>query len=296
MKCKPETLPKMHNVASIYHRNVIISAEFLTSPDTNIPALQEFLSPWKKQRVVVYYRRYYDLLASFHNLAATKSTTPDRKKVTDYLSSESMTHYWWNSMYLIAGIQRWKEHFHDIHVINIYESPDFYCSALINATKSCKNFRRQKEIAFATKATTTEQVNPSAALIYEDLAYYAKEMNLWNETLITSSNKTLTIKDVSTKIQYYQEKILNLKQYDFGIAKECPPYEVSQYLLHQTLDSEKSLFPQFFHEVGEQQIRNEFAVQIQTTLCYINPITILEQQNTNGTIWKHFFSKILPII
>lgn len=281
--CMPESLSAVHQVAARRH-NLVISAEYLTSPDTNVGALKDFLIPWKKQRVVAYYRRYYDWLYSMHNQGNKKKPTPNRHSLIDFLKHEQQRQVWWEKMYIVTARERWMEHFKDFEIFNIYAIPDndvrdsFFCSAIPESANVCRTFRLKK----AAAVNSTHHINPSVSFIYEDLAYYSKEMGLWSE------EKLLGVHEVTLKAKQHQELHLNLTAYDFGSAVECPDNVVSNYLLERTLDTEKQLFSRYFLERGEKEIRNEFAKQIKTKLCQIHAKKVLEENSD----WREFFMSL----
>jgi hypothetical protein len=284
ISCHPDALNQVARVAERRH-NLIITAEYLTDPQTDLAKFKEFLQPWKHHRIVAYYRRYHDWLLSFHNQIYKQQTTATRKSIAEFVTHESKVNFLWNTMYLTESINRYSNYFDDIHVINIYDLPNqdvreaFYCDGLPDATESCTKFKNYA----ATEAKHVE--NPSVPLVYSDLAYYAQEMGYWTSKELGGA---LTMKNVASLAQHHQEEQLKKSSYDFDNAVICPEEAVLDELLQKSLDVEKELFPEFYAQQGEQEIIMHFNKIKNTKMCHVDAKFVLD----NSPEWVDFFRGI----
>jgi hypothetical protein len=319
ISCHPDALNQVRRVADRNH-NLIITAEYLTDPKTDLKALKQFLQPWSHHKIVAYYRRYYDWLLSFHNQVNKQRSPVDRKSVTEFVTNESKRSFFWKSMYLIESVNRYAEYFNDIEIINIYDIPDkdvrraFYCDALPHAEASCQKFMKylvtteeaaiEAQRVAAVAASNNETMphhlveNPSVALVYSELAYYAKEMNLWHETTTSPNNlgmnnkhPVLNEKYVTQLAQQYQEVKLNKTSYDFGNALVCPEPEVFDWFLQKSLDVEKQLFPTYYYRQGRDEIMAHFHSIRHTKMCHVNATIVLQ----SSPEWRDFFMSLNSI-
>ena len=197
-------------------------------------------------------------------------------------------------MYLTKAIERYQaEGFNDVKVINLYDLPNhdvresFYCSGLINATNTCTKFREY------VQTETPVVVNPSMSLVYDELAYYAKEMNLWYD----EDENSLDIKTVSTLAKEYHDQkrelqnITHLHEFHDSDAFICPTPDVYSWLLESSLSIEKELFPEYYSNKGANEIIEHFHdLKEKKKFCHIDAQYIL--RNDEG--WRTFFQVFLP--
>jgi hypothetical protein len=311
MVCKNETLQLVPKIAQERNHNLIISAEYLTNPDVNIQILQEFLQPyWKKQYIIMFYRRYYEWLISFHNEGNKKRLIPDRITIVQFLDRETDLEVWYNKMYLIKAMERWKQYIPNIRIENMYDKQysdsdvreQFFCNALPDTSNACTRIRQIKENEKTTtpdSTTTSKNDNGSVQLVYEEIAYYGLQSI---SAQLLSQQRNLTISDVVQQIRYYQEHVLNRTQYDFGTTgsndedmnnkiKTCPNNDTIQYLLDRTIETERTLFPQYYEQYGQYEIQKHFIKDSKTKFCHYNGQLIL-QYDTIGQ-WKQFFNRLV---
>jgi hypothetical protein len=282
LSCHPDALNQVSKVAERGH-HLMITAEYLTDPKTDIAKLKGFLKPWKNHKVVAYYRRYYDWLVSFHNQIYKQRTPATRKSIAAFLEAEAENEYFWKTMYLVDAVDRWGKYFSFIEIINIYDIPNndvrqaFYCQGLVEAKASCNKY-----LEYKTKEPESFE-NPSVPLVYSDLAYHAKHQGLWNESITG-----LTESQVAKLVAYNQERTLNRTQWDFGKAVVCPERWVMNHLLKKSLEVEKELFPTYFFYHGERDIITHFNTIKSTKMCHIDAEYVLEYLDE----WKTFFRKL----
>jgi hypothetical protein len=211
-------------------------------------------------------------------------------------------------MYLIKAMERWKQYIPNIRVLNMYDKQysdgdvreQFYCKALPDTPNACTRIRQIKENEkTAANSTTTSNRNGSVQLVYEEIAYCG--LQSISEQL-QSQQRNLTINDVVPQIRYHQEQILNRTQYDFGTTgsndvdmnnkiKTCPNNDTIQYLLDRAIDTERTLFPLYYEQYGQNEIQKQFLQDSTTKLCHHNGELML-QYDTIGQ-WKQFFNRLV---
>lgn len=299
MVCNPKSLDQVRAVALERNRNLIVSAEYITSPTTDIDAIKKFIEPlWKKQTIVAFYRRYYDWLVSFHNEGNKRLPTPDRQPLNVFLENESKRRFWWGTMYIVEAVNRWKQYFDDITIINMYEQLDgdvreqFYCQALPDAKSACAKFHEIKHNEVSNPDVYVKQRNPSMEFVYQDLAYFGSEhikSTTSSEPILEKFN-SISLSDISHMVKDYNEKTLNRTQYNF-IPESiiCPSEDALSYLYMESIDTEKMLFPDYFTKQGQQEIMEEFAQDKTTKLCHIDATIVVQ----NDPIWKQFFQSLV---
>ena len=282
LSCHPDALNQVSKVADRGH-NLMITAEYLTDPKTDLAKFKEFLKPWSNHKVVAYYRRYYDWLISFHNQIYKQHTPATRKSVAAFLEAEAENEYFWKTMYVSEAVNRWRKHFSFIEIINIYDIPNndvrqaFYCQGLVAALTSCSKFTEHQTLE------PQRVENPSVPLIYRDLSYHAKHQGLWNE-----STSGLTEPQVTKLVKYYHEKTLNKTKWNFGKAVVCPERWVRNRLLKKSLDIEKELFPTYHFYHGERDMITHFNTIKRSKMCHVDAEYVLE----NFDEWRTFFHKL----
>lgn len=325
--CHNTSIIDMKDIAIQRQNHVIISAEYLTSPLTNIKALQQFLLPlWKKHRIIAYYRRYYDWLVSLHNQIFKYKLPNHRISIIDFISREvintttktTSTATKWDRDYIVSAIERYSQYFNDIKVYNLHEiihqknangsnsgSGDirehFYCTALINATHSCNQYR-QLTANTSNLPSWFHNDNPSMPLVYSEIIYYAIQMKLipsviqmYNNTdyIIDESNIFELVYNTNyiSSLQHYHENILNRSIYDFGNAQYmiCPNTVILDLLLQKSLYTEELLFPIYYNQQGRNEILNDYQTNfISKKLCNINVPSILH----NEIIYRNFLQTL----
>ena len=158
----------------------------------------------------------------------------------------------------------------------------------MNATAACNRFRkiRQDEKKNEIKPPTE---NPSVPLVYMDMAYYAKDMNLWND-ITTTLNMTLVVQ----LTKKFQEQTLGKKFYEFQdiISKNddepvitCPNNDIYNELLSRSLQVEKELFPKYYNSHGEKEILQHYNKLKYTKMCHVHANIVLQYSKE----WKNFY-------
>jgi hypothetical protein len=286
LSCHPNALKQLKQVADRQH-NLIISADYLTDPKTDLVKLKEFLAPWKNHKVVAYYRRYYDWLVSFHHQMYKRHSPETRVPISDFLEVEAEHGYLYKTMYLVDAMDRWRQYFPYIEIINLYELPNndiaqsFYCKGLVGGSNTCNKYT---EAQVSDPAPYEKEIEP---LIYSDLAYFAKKQGLWNE-----ATTGLTERSVARLAQIYQEQTLNRTVTDFGPAVVCPERWVIDSLLKKSLQLEEQVFPTYFFFHGEREVIADVKATKKSKMCNVDAEIVLDEYEE----WQAFFSHLNRLV
>lgn len=286
LSCHSNAMKELKQVADRQH-NLIISADYLTDPKTDVKKLLEFLAPWKNHKVVAYYRRYYDWLVSFHHQMYKRHSPETRVPISDFLEVEAEHGYLYKTMYLVEAMDRWRQYFPYIEIINLYELPNndilqsFYCKGLVAGDNACNKIM---ESQVAEPAPYEKPIEP---FVYSDLAYFAKKQGLWNE-----ATTGLTERSVSRLAQIYQEQTLNRTVFDFGPAVICPERWVINSLLKTTLKIEEQVFPTFYFFHGERQMIADVKATKKSKMCNVDAEIVLDEYEE----WRAFFTHLNHVV
>ncbi len=89
---------------------------------------------------------------------------------------------------------------------------------------------------------------------------------------------------VTKAVQDYH--VLNLKSSDF--QRTCLPQDALDTLFQMSLKSEKTLYPELFHDnsTAEAELRSDFEIAAKTILCKLNVEKTLADE-----VWKRFFNR-----
>jgi len=175
-------------------------------------------------------------------------------------------------MYTFAVVQRLKERFHNVVVVNFHNEPGaepFFCRAVPNATHTCEAIRADREAVF---------VNGRVELDYADLAYGAMKAG-W---LQIKSDKRM--KQVTQAVQNYQEKTLKLSSSNF--KRVCLLPEDLEKIWRLSLQSELMFFPDQVNSTNND-LRSDFETAARTTLCKVDVNNTLGYHD-----WQSFFKSL----
>lgn len=318
--CDNSTIDIVKNISVERRHHVLLSAEYLPNKEIDTEMLSKFFKTyWNKQRIVAYYRRYYEWLISFHNQGAKARLPPDRVNVDTFLTKEYESQWWYRFAYITKAVENYRKYYDDIYIVNIYDLPnrdgrkEFYCNAIPNAPAACAKYKayeleqeeKEKQIKKDSsrrfvqrrrRLSDDDRENHSEPLVYSDLAYYAQKMNLWdsqngNETLIKIVSAMARKKHSESKKEENEAELgEDNRNGSYEFTKEyirCPSKEVMQWLLERSLGIEKELLPQFYKEKGEKQLRDEFQ-RTKYKMCSIDAEAVLQHH----TLWREFFQSI----
>jgi hypothetical protein len=137
--------------------SILLSAEtFSALEEEGVAALHDYLHPtWENITIVVYYRRYYDWIASYHSEVFRRSFTQDwhifQQNSTDRVRSSLLNDLAHNKVllddcrhkYVLSVIPRYKKYFSNVVVVNMHDqsmdlSERFYCELVPHASKTCE--------------------------------------------------------------------------------------------------------------------------------------------------------------
>jgi hypothetical protein len=127
-------------------------------------------------------------------------------------------------------------------------------------------------------------------LIYEEIAYYAKELGLWNENNTSNYNATTNdMKTMGEMIQDHYENVLDRNEYDFPeIAITCPTRDQYQWLLDISIQHELKFVPEYHVRMGEYEIRRIFPLR-EHDFCHVDAKIVLQEQLDE---WTQFFMSL----
>lgn len=122
-ECHPDLLHYASEIAT-RDRNIFISAEFLGGIGLNgVNRLSKFILPrWEHHTIVIFYRRYYDLIVSQHNQNYKTRTLSDTKhwerSILDFVS-DRIKHV--PNNYVTKLEERLRTKFHNVVVMNFHD-------------------------------------------------------------------------------------------------------------------------------------------------------------------------------
>jgi tellurite resistance-related uncharacterized protein len=145
LTCKPELVQQVKDLGSVHKKNLLLSAEYLTNPNTRIMDMdqQVFIPTWstskdlqqdtteskksrkslKKPKIIGYYRRYYLWLLSLHNQIFKYKLPPARFSIIRFINKEyknmalknkyNSTQSKWGRDYIMNAIVRYNEYYNN---------------------------------------------------------------------------------------------------------------------------------------------------------------------------------------
>lgn len=155
-----------------------------------------------------------------------------------------------------------------------------------NSSSSCMLLHELQQKEAMNNGNDDDRMNTHHPLIYDELTYYAKEMNLWSE------QKTgYQVNDVIELVRVYQEDTLQLTEYDFEYGITCPDDDMYDWLFQYTVNSEELLFPS--EQQQEDGNRTEITIMehfqsMKHKFCEINAKTVLSLSEE----WRQFFQSL----
>ena len=270
-------------------KNLLVTAEsFVRIQREGIKALAEYLSSrWDEIIIVVYYRRFYDWLASLYNQiykrtgkgnnVLTASAKRENESINDFLALNIREPSSTKPTFTYFLVERLQEHFHknQILVMNFNDKSmggvdeSFYCHAMPNAPNTCNAIRRKGGTIFNAGQNTFD---------YEDLLYVA------NKTGLVHIKNRKDFEKKWKQVQRYQENVLNKTSSNF--KRLCPSADVLNKLWEFTLTAERSLFPDKFFKDENYivDMKSEFDEAARTNLCKVDAEATLKEDS-----WKKFF-------
>ena len=269
-ECHPDLLHYASEIAE-RNRNIFISAEFLGGINVNgVNRLAKFILPqWEHHTIVIFYRRYYDLIVSQHNQNYKTRTLSDTKhwerSILDFVS-DRIKHV--PNNYVTKLEERLRTKFHNVIVMNFHDwshggpQGSLFCDPSLNMTHTCEALMKEKE---------TPHTNGAVNLDYSDLAYAARQAGL----ITIESNERM--KQVSQEVKRHHIHTLDGNTNPF--QRVCPTKKDLDTLLNMSVEYEMKYFPESVDE-----LKDGFEKLSRTKLCKIDADATLEQKE-----WRDFF-------
>lgn len=248
--CKPSMVDYGKDIAS-RGRNLFVSAEsFAEMTHEDMGRLSQFLEPWKKVTIVVFYRRYFDWLPSSFNQITKKRMLKDSQlwetSIVDFIES-NVDHV--RPIYTTELVNRlMKESTFDNVVVMNLQGPDLslFCNEALNMTHTCDGLK------------ATKQLNSGVDnMDYSDLAFAASRAGLID---INTDSK---MKRVAQAFHKHQKDATTFKRI-------CPSADVLDKLWNMTLAFELELFPDSAVDQTLEEMRQDFNEASQAKLCKID--------------------------
>ena len=144
-----ETAALNENITAI-PTNILISSEEFDRPQMDIATLKNMFEPRFKVRIVIYYRRFYDWVVSYHN-QLTKSTKISVPPFVEWLTIDQMDQV--SQQHALQVYKRYSSYFPSesaVEVIiierlmsnNISLEESFFCEGVPNTKRVCNQIRR----------------------------------------------------------------------------------------------------------------------------------------------------------
>jgi len=227
--CRNDLLQAGLDIGHRGDNSILLSAEtFSALEEEGVAALHDYLHPtWENITIVVYYRRYYDWIASYHSEVFRRSFTQYwhifQQNSTDRVRS-SLLNVLTNTefledhrhKYVLSVIPRYKKYFSNVVVVNMHDqsmdlSERFYCELVPHASKTCEAWQHMFSTGDLVKESNKLQQNVE----YIELAYAAHRKGMIH--VKTEQH----CREVVDAIQAYHETTNKLKISDF--PRRCLP-------------------------------------------------------------------------
>ena len=262
-------------------KNTVISAEtFDHAGDDGMKALSAYTRAFDETLVTVFYRRYFEWIASVDNQERKDRRITDGGVHGEWLWQSSIVErveagyadrevdFTFSS----SVVERAEKYFENISIVNMHTdgnfNEDFFCDVMPRADNICNAVRNEEEGIYENLHTD---------LIWQDLAYAA-----WKKGMVNVKTDE-DLKKVTQAIQEYQEDTLHLTKKDFPMI--CLSPEAEKWLLQVSLEAEEKLVPEFFKTpLGKEGLLAEFEEKSKFDLCKIDSEKTLEDRT-----WVQFF-------
>ena len=270
--CDPDLLLYGLDIAA-RNRNLFVTAETFAKIDSEgVNRLAQYLSHWDETTIVIFYRHYYDWIASLYNEQAKKRKFEDTNKWESSVL-DSAINFTENTsiMYISMLIARLKDTFRNIVVINFHgkNSPhqSLFCHPALNMIHTCDAIRAENVKIHMNKAFNID---------YDDLAYGASKAGL---VKIETEERMY---QVSGALQLYHENALNSSAF----KRVCLPQDIQEKLWNYTLVYQAMFFPDEVDSIISD-LRSDFEKVTNEKLCKLDVESILEEGH-----WRDFFQNV----
>jgi len=260
--------------AAAHGSNILLSAEAFDQPNLNITQLTSILVPQQyKIHVVVYYRRFYDWIHSYHNQVTKGKANREKGKqhatfvrwLTDDMLEEAM------QSYSVATYNRFKEApgIFNVSVVNMHEDPDNFNT---NARFACDHMDNAPHLCEIAKSIPAKHTNPSKSL---DWKLFRKNIHIYHPIQLSDSDE-----DKLEQIEAKFDKIIDIPQL-------CLSPEWRDRLLQISIEFEKTLTPESWYngKEGLENLKSEFEGKSNSKFCSVDIERILTSSE-----WQDFLT------
>lgn len=306
--CNDTIVQYVKDISNKHHSSMILSSEWLSGDAIELEKFYMFLSSnWEQLYVVMYYRRFFDWLISYHYQGEKNRPIKRRRTILDITKYALQKDSYFDKQYVVDLLLRYRVYFPNVKVINMHENNNdvreaFFCGDTIpNSPNICESFREivKKEAADMAGGSLTENVGKP--LVYEEIAYYAKQINLINYIeeefdengfkIASSSNNNsdtsnlMTLSKLADKVADYHEVTLGKNLYDFPKrSMNCMNDNEYNILYEKGKAYEMMLFPDK-SLVELDKLYNVSRVKF----CHIDAKIVLTD---DYELWKTFFESL----
>ena len=257
--------------------NIIISSEELDRKGVNITELMSYFRPHYQIHIVLYYRRFYDWILSFHNQLAKMGyihgAEGEKSQISfvEWLTFDVIESF--RNIHSFDVYQRYRSHpaVSNVTVINLHQTgvnslSAFFCDHLHGTANSCQK----------AKDTKMSKTNASKDLDWK--IFLSKIETYYSINLELDENKI--------KKQKVKEKLNSMTD----VPLVCLPMELKEKLLELSITFEVGLTPKWWQnsDEGLKDLEADFAKKITSKLCSMDVEKILK-----STEWKDFLNQLL---
>lgn len=298
--CNETIIQYISNISAVKKSNVIISSEWLSGDGIQLDLLYQFFSYyWNDIYIIMYYRRFYDWILSFHNQGQKYRKANERKTilyVTRFVTEQHDSFF--EKQYIGQLYKRYNQYFVSndngvnsyINVINMHHNDvrlSFFCNKVIpHSTHMCNEYH--EDVMTKKNKQKPHDENRKQLLIYEEIAYYAKLHNIINYTEFKEKPdiNRYTMTEMIELIQKYHDSIItNTNNYHDGFpinSVSCLTDAEYKILYDKSLMYEQMM--------GLNDTNNEFDImfqQLKSKFCHLNASLIIQD-----TTWNTFLKSI----
>jgi hypothetical protein len=293
--CNETIVQMVQNISQQYHKSMIMSSEWLSTDGIDLFKFNQYLTTnWQKINIVMYYRRYFDWLISFHNQGHKYRLPPQRKTILYVTRFAIQKDNFFEKQYVMALRHRYQQHFTNVQVINMHTNHNnndvresFFCgkNVIPHNTHICEKFQEMVRVKDQRRS-----INQQHPLIYDEIAYYAKEifhMINYTESYEPIQSNVLTYTDVTERIRHYHENVLKKSIHDFpNRSITCLTDQEYELLYEKSKRYEMTLYPEQSSSLDEF---NQSFEKLKKRFCHINGTIVIED---DYAVWKTFFQSL----
>jgi len=237
-------------------KNIVLSSEEFSKTKPEI--FHTILSPLYDTRIVIAYRRFFELLVSRHNEIQKKEET-----IENFVPWVTKFFEGLKSVSPIALMESYQEYFDDVVIINFHDrkqtlEASFFCDAVQDMTNMCQNVKHIK----------LDRANLSVPLQIKEIILAAKKSKILDEEIQNIKAEVLIHKFMSES---------RIGVHDLPL--HCISDEILEDIFQWTLKEEMQLVPIWFESMGgEARLRNDFQSFKRHSACQVKVSELLEDE------------------